>query len=180
MLAAADAVPVRLRRKPEDRDVAAREVREHASVRDVVENNQLSLRRLVAETALRATAKDKVNGAARAALNAFAVFVQSPNISVRLKPHEKESKIVAMIMQTTSASELGDILLAGSAKDLAELAKVLKAVAGDKIPKAVKLGNFKLKSDIIWEKADIESAAAEFRSYLEGIWEDGKYLKIDE
>ena len=38
---------------------------------------------------------------------------------------------------------------------------------------------FKLKIDIIWEMSDIESAAAEFQSYLEGVWEDGKYLKFD-
>jgi len=179
-LAAGGSVALRLRRKPEDRDAAAREVREHASVKDVVDGSQLSMRRLVSETALRAEAREKVKGAPRSALHAFAGFVRSPTIWDRLKPHEEEVKIVANIRKTKSAPELADILLAAGVGDLAELANVLMAVAGEKTPKTVKLESFKLKNGIIWEKDDIRSAAAEFQSYLESVWEDGKYLKLED
>jgi hypothetical protein len=65
-------------------------------------------------------------------------------------------------------------------KKRAHAHKLLAAVIGEKRPKAVRLTAFAPSNEFIWEAADIDAVAGEFRDYLRSVWEDGCYLKLEE
>ncbi len=173
-------LPPRLRKAPEDRDTAARDVRDLACVPDSVEGSPLSLRRLVAEVNTRTEAAKRFGGAATAALEVFAVFLMSPRIAEGLTKHQSESALAGSIVSAKDTAEVRETLLAATDSEIAALAKVLKAVSAGKVLKAVKISHFKPKAELVWDKPDIAAVVDEFRLFLEGEWEDGRYLKVEQ
>jgi hypothetical protein len=173
------ALPPRLRRGPEDRDLAARDVRDLGYVRDAVDGSPLTLRKFIAEIAARLKVKERVEGIGSVALGSFAEFLRSPKITEGLAAHRAESSLAAAIAGARSAKAVCELLLAANDPEFDELAKVLKAAAGGKTPKVVKIGEFKPDSDLIWEKADIARVVGDFQRYLEVEWEEGRYIKIE-
>lgn len=172
--------PARLRKKPEDRDSGEREVKERGQVRDISEAAPISLRRLAEEIDLRDAYKNAIISAPRKALEEFAGFVRSPKILEEEKKNEKEAPIISEILKTKSNAELVDLLLTANIAELSGLCKVLEAASAGKTPKSVTLRSFKPRADVLWEKSDIDAAVDDFRDFLEGAWENGKYLKLDE
>lgn len=173
-------LPSRLRGALEDRDAAARDVRDLACVTDSVEGSPLSLRRLVAEVNFRTEAAKRLGGAATAALEVFAVFLMSPRIAEGLSKHQSESALAGSIVMAKDTAAVREMLLAASDAEIAALAKVLKAVSAGKILKAVKMSRFKPNTELVWDKSDISTVTDEFRRFLEGEWEEGRYLKVEQ
>lgn len=173
------AAPVRLRSSPENRELAQREVREHAAVRDIVERSSLTFKRLAAEVASRQQSKLALGPAAHNALTGFADFLRSAKIAAGLAGCAGQSKVVESVVQAGSSEDVASILLVASPEDLLELAKFVEAVVGDKHPKALRFSEFKPEADIIWEKQDIDDLVKHFRRFVEDAWEDDKYLKLE-
>jgi hypothetical protein len=171
-------IPRALRGRPEERDAAQREVSVVGSVKDITDNQPLTFRRLARECDVRRSAIDEVTAAPRAALCSFAAFLRSPRVADRLRGVKDAPKALTEILQAAGDEELADMLLTMPPRDLSGLAKLLTAVIGDKTPKIVQLAGFAPRSEFIWEAADIDSVAGEFRDYLKSVWEEGSYLKI--
>ena len=155
-------------------------MRDLACVPDAVEGSPLSLRRLVAEVNIRTEAAKRLGGAATAALDVFAVFLKSPRITEGLSKHQSESALAGSIVTAKDTAEVRETLLAATDVEIAELAKVLKAVSAGKVLKAVKISRFKPNAELVWDKPDITAVVDEFRRFLEGEWEDGRYLKVEQ
>lgn len=172
-------IPKPLRQRPEERDVAERVVRGDGNVKEIISNQPLTFRRLVAECETRREAVRQVSLAPRAALCGFASFLRSPRVADRLRNVKDAPKALAEILQATTDEEVADALVTMPAQDLKGLVKLLNAVVGDKRPKTVRLVGFSPKTEFIWEATDIDAVVGEFRDYLKGIWEDGCYLKIE-
>ena len=58
-------------------------------------------------------------------------------------------------------------------------AKALKGILGAKKQKGVSLSAFTPQNAIIFEQAELEKAVDDFRTYLQGNWEDGCYIKLE-
>lgn len=172
--------PPRIRNKPEDRDAAARDVREHAYVRDILDGSPLTYRKLIAEIAVRVDARRRVVGTGPDALRTFAEFLRSSKIIEGIDAHRGESALAEGIVDAKKSDDVADLLLAASDRERTELAKVLDVVAGGKTPKPVKISDFRPKADVVWEKSEIALVVDDFRLYLEGKWEDGRYLKVED
>lgn len=76
--------------------------------------------------------------------------------------------------------EAADALVTMPSADRKALAKQLKAILGGKSPKVVRLADFAPKEKTLWEETDIEALVQEFRAFLDGEWEKGRYLTLDE
>lgn len=171
--------PKPLRRKPEERDVAEREVRVAGNVKDIVSNQPLTFRRLASECEARREFIRQLTRASRMALCGFASFLRSPRVADRLRQVKDAPKVLSEILQASTDEEVADALLTMPTQDLKGLASLVGAVVGDKRPKTVRLAGFSPRTEFIWEPADIEAVVTEFRDYLTGIWEDGCYLKVE-
>jgi hypothetical protein len=172
-------LPPALRRRPEERDVAERDVRAAGSVKDIVDKQPLTLRRLSTECDARREWIRQVTAAPRAALCGFCVFLKSPRVADRLRGAQDAPEALTEILQAATDDELADVLLTLPAHDLKGLAKLLAAVIGEKRPKGIRLTAFAPSSQFIWEATDIDAVAGELRDYLRGVWEDGYYLRIE-
>lgn len=172
-------LPPALRRNPEDRDVAEREVRTTAYVKDVVDNDPLTLRRLARECDLRREAITRLGEAARGAVREFTTFLRSPHIRECLCGIKDIPKALLEIIEAPSADEAGDALVTMSSQDIKTVAKLITAAVGDKKPKTVYLRAFSPRAEFVWDVADIEGVVSEFREYLQATWEAGCYLKIE-
>lgn len=172
-------LPRGLRRTPEERDAAEREVRIAGSVKEVIEKQPLTFRRLATECSVRRESIQQLTLAPRAALCGFASFLRSPRVADRLREVKDAPEALAEILRAATDEELTDTLLTMPTHDLKGLAKLLAAVLGDKRPKSVRLTAFVPQHEVIWEAADIESVVSDFRDYLKNAWEDGCYLKVE-
>jgi len=172
------ATPPRLRKAPEDRDRADKELAVDGRVKDL-KGEDLTLRRLRQECDARLKAQEAVTGAAQAALRQFAAFLKSPGVLEQLKAAKAPPKELAEILEAPAPGEIAEGLLTMPAKARRELAKLLKALLGKKQAKTVCLRNFFPQTDTVWEHGDIERVTGEFRDYLEGQWEAEAYLKIE-
>ena len=65
------------------------------------------------------------------------------------------------------------------AENRKKLAKALKGILGSKKQKGVSLSAFTPQNAIIFEQAELEKAVEDFRTYLQGNWEEGCYLKLE-
>jgi len=172
------AIPLRLRKAPEDRDRADKELALDGKVKDL-KGEDLTLRRLRQECDARLKAHEVVTGVAQAALRQFAAFLNSPGVLDQLKAAKAPPKELVEILEAPTADEAAEALLTMPSKARKELAKLLKALLGKKHAKTVSLRNFFPHNDTVWEQGDIERVTGEFRDYLEGQWEAEVYLKIE-
>jgi hypothetical protein len=172
-------LPPALRRNPEDRDVAEREVRTTGYVKDIVDNDSLTLRRLARECDLRREAAKRLDEAARGAVREFTTFLRSPRIRERLRSIKDIPKALLEIIEAPNTDEAGDALVTMSSQDINTVAKLMTTAVGDKKPKIVHLRAFSPHAEFAWDAADIEGVVSEFREYLQAAWEEGCYLKIE-
>lgn len=171
-------LPRALRRRPEDRDAAEREVRNSAVVKDV-DGEPLTLRRLAKECDSRQERVKSIGSAPKDALKSFAAFLRSPRVLDRLRAVKDPNKALTEVIQAKTDDELVEVLTALPPKELKSLAKLLIAMIGNKKPKAVRVTDFVPRTEFVWEDKDIETVVTEFRDYLKKAWEDGCYLKIE-
>jgi len=172
------AVPPRLRKAPEDRDKAEKELAVDAKLRDLT-GEDLTLRRLCRECDARLGAQTQIGAAARVALDGFAGFLCSRGVMEQLKALKSPPKELTELIEAASTSELTQVLLQTPSGRRKALAKLLKAALGKKKVKPVRLGNFTPQTDTVWEESDIDRVVSEFRAYLTGQWEPEVYLKIE-
>ena len=173
-----DKLPRALRRRPEDRDAAEREVRNSAAVKDV-DGQPLTFRRLAKECEARRDQVKSIGSAPKDALKSFAAFLRSPRVLDRLRAVKDPNKTLIEMIQTKTDDEHVELLTTLPANELKSLAKLLIAVIGDKKPKSVRMTEFVPRTEFVWENKDIDSVVTEFREYIEKAWEDGCYLKIE-
>jgi hypothetical protein len=169
--------PPRLRRSPEDRDLAEREVRERGTVLDEVENRELSFRRLAEEVERRREAAAQLQAAGQDALLRFAGFLMTRRIHEKLESAH-DLKPAQELLAARTAETMAECLRTMPTADLEVLAKLLAAAVGEKTPKAVSLSAFQPRTSVLWDKSDINSVVEDFRQYLEHEWDDGHYLNI--
>jgi hypothetical protein len=174
---AADVPPV-LRRSPEDRDKAEKEVRSEAKVKDL-QSQDLTFKRLKQECEDRLGAQSGLSGVPSTALTDFAEFLLSPGVVEQLKTIEKPPKDLTEMLAAKSAAEVSEMLLTAPSKRRQELARLFKAVLGKKRAKTVSLKAFNPKTDVIWDRAELGRLVKEFEGFVTEQWEDGKYLKIE-
>jgi hypothetical protein len=172
-------LPARLRKQPEDRDAAEIEVKREGRVKDTINNEELTFRRLGAECKNRQTALEKLQDAAHQAMVEFAAFLRSPGILSRLQTVPEPAQSLTEILNASTDEEVAGILLKMPKDERRALAKHLKAVLGGKTAKTVSLQSFKPSHELIWEQKDIDTIVKEFRTYLQDHWEDNSYLKIE-
>jgi hypothetical protein len=170
--------PPRLRKKPEDRDRAAKELAPEAKVKDLA-GEDITLRRLDQECDARLEAQSTVAVIARGGLDKFASFLKSPGVADQLKAAKTPSAELTEVVEAATAAEVAESLLTMPSKKRKDLAKLLKAILGKKRAKPVCLRGFAPQTETVWEKSDIERVVAEFRAYLDGQWEPDVYLKIE-
>jgi hypothetical protein len=175
----ASEAPRALRKRPEDRDAAERDVRAAGSVKDTIDNEALTFRKLAKECDVRRDAAKRLGDTPRAALRGFASFLLSPRVTERLRAVKDGPKALADVLGAKSEDELADVLATMPNADIKTLAKLLVAVVGDRRPKNVRLAEFEPRSGFVWEEADIDTVVGEFRDYLKKAWEDGHYLKLE-
>lgn len=171
-------LPRALRRRPEDRDAAEREVRNSAAVKDV-DGEPLTFRRLSKECEARREQLKTIGSAPKEAIKSFAAFLRSPRVLDRLRTVKAPNKTLTEVIQAETDDKLVEILTTLPPQDLKTLAKLLVAVIGDKKPKTVRVTEFVPRTEFVWEDKDIDSVVTEFRDYLKQAWEDGCYLKIE-
>jgi hypothetical protein len=170
--------PPRLRKKPEDRDRANKELAPEAKVKDLT-GEDITFRRLDQECDARQEAQSAVSGVGRGALDKFAAFLKSPGVADRLKAAKSPSAELTETVEAATATEVAESLLTMPAKKRKDLAKLLKAILGKKRAKPVCLRGFTPRTETVWEETDIERVVGEFRAYLDGQWEPDVYLKIE-
>jgi len=170
--------PPQLRRPPEDRDRAEKDVRQQACVRDV-QSQDLTFRRLRAECQQRFNAQSDLAGVPGGALNEFGAFLISPGVLEQLKTIGTPPAELSELLRSNNAGEAAECLLTMPSKKRRDLAKLFKALLGKKKGKAVALSGFRPTTDVIWEKGDIARLTSEFEQFIERQWEDGAYLKIE-
>jgi hypothetical protein len=170
--------PKAIRRDPEDRDLAEREVRTAGSVRDL-DNQALTFRRLAGECEGRRNAIQELNRAPRAALCDFTAFLRSQPVVNRLLAVQDRPKALSEMLEAGGHEELADMLVTMPNPDLKSLAKIILAAIGDKSPKTVALNDFKPKNEFLWEEGDVDSVTNQFRDFLREHWEEGHYLKLE-
>jgi chromosome segregation ATPase len=173
-----DSAPPRLRKAPEDRDRADKEMKQEAKVKDV-RGEDVTYRRSSDECSTRMEAQRQVAGAAKEALARFAAFLKSPSVMEQLKTAKPIPKPLQEILGAGSADGVAQVLVTIPSKNRRELAKLLKNLLGNKPAKLIHLRDFNPQTDTVWDKTDIDRVAAEFRDYIAGKWEDGTYLKIE-
>ncbi len=78
-----------------------------------------------------------------------------------------------------SLDAVAEALLALPSRDRKCLAKRLKAALGHKEPKVVQLRQFRPRNGTVLEHSDIDRLVTEFREFLESVWEEGKYLRLE-
>ena len=171
-------LPPRLRRTPEDRDVAEAEVKREARVKDT-RGEDISFRRLVQLSQARQEIAAKLPTVAEDALRAFAGFLKSPGVVSLLGAVKNPSVGLAGILSANTDKEVAETLLTLPKPDRKALAKELKAALGGKTAKVVTIGTFTPKTTVLWDKTDIQTVVAEFKDYLKGQWRDGQYIKIE-
>ena len=171
-------VPATLRRSPEDRDKAEKEVKSEAKVKDL-QSQDLTFKRLKQECEDRLGAQSGLSGVPSTALTDFVEFLLSPGVVEQLKTIEKPSKELTEILGAKSASELSEMLLTTPSPQRREVAKILKNVLGKKKAKTVSLKAFSPKTDVIWDRGELVTLVKEFEQFVGKQWEDGKYLKIE-
>jgi hypothetical protein len=171
-------VPPRLRKTPEDRDIAETEVKREGRVKDT-RGEELSLPRLVSVRQARQSTADTLPAACKDALTAFAAFLKSSGVTEQLRAVKSPSKGLSEILAATANSEVADALLTMPTRDRKALAKELKAALGGKTAKAVSIGGFTPATTVLWEEADIDKVVDEFKEYLKGQWKDGQYIQIE-
>jgi hypothetical protein len=171
-------MPKPLRRRPEDRDAAEREVLSTGAVKDL-DGEVLNFKRLVIKCDALRTTIQEIKAAPRAALEGFAAFLLSPTVKGKLQSITDAPKSLAEIAQAGSEAEAAEVLLTLPARDLKALAKLLAAVVGDKRPKGVHMVEFSPTTVFIWDEKDIELVVEEFRTFLKNAWSEGFYIKIE-
>lgn len=174
-----DGLPSRLRKAPEDRDRAEKEMKQEAKVKDV-HSVDLTYSRCSAECSTRLEAQSMVGDAASEALDRFAAFLKSPSVVEHLKVAKPVTKPLQEILGAATPEELAEVLVTMPGKDRKGLAKLLKAVLGKKKAKLVRLSDFDPQTKTIWEEPDLDRVVTEFREYLAGQWAPDVYLKIEE
>jgi hypothetical protein len=172
-------LPERLRRKPESRDAAEIEVRREGRVKDTIRNEELTFSRLVSECNLRRGSIEKLKDSAAQALKSFAAFLRSTGVMTRLQTIDPPSKILKLIIASTSDEQASNVLLKASDEERKAFAKQLNAVLGGKIAKTVRIGSFRPSQEIVWEAVDLDRVAQEFRDYLQGYWDKDSYLRLE-
>jgi hypothetical protein len=172
-------LPPRLRKQPEDRDTAEIEVKREGRVKDTINNEEITFRRLATECKNRQTALEKLQDAAHQAMVEFAAFLRSPGILSRLQSIPEPTQSLTEILNASTDEEMAGILLKMPKDERKALAKHLKAVVGGKTAKTVSLKSFKPSHELIWEQTEIDAIVKEFRTYLQDHWEDNCYLKIE-
>lgn len=171
-------IPVALRRIPEDRDKAEKEVRSEAKVKDA-QSQDLTFRRLKDECELRLAALGQLTGVPATALTDFAEFLVSPGVIEQLQTTQKPQKELTEILYAKSASEVAEIILTMPAERRRDLAKFFKAVLGNKRAKTVSLKTFSPTTDVVWDRGEVVRLVQEFEEFVNNQWEDGTYLKIE-
>lgn len=171
-------IPSRLRRSPEDRDVAEAEVKREARVKDRG-GEELSFPRLVKSCRARQETADALPAAAKDALTAFTGFLKSPGVTDRLRAVTNPSNGLSDILAAEADTDVAEALLTMPKPDRKALAKELKAALGGKTAKVVAIGSFTPKTTVLWEKTDIDTVVDEFKEYLKGQWKDGQYIQIE-
>jgi len=171
--------PGPLRRSPEDRDRAEKEVRREAKVKDL-EGQDLTLRRLKEEADARMEAQLSMSEVPKSALEHFAGFLLSPGVVEQLRAIEKPPRELSDVFVAPDAQGAAEALLTTPSKKRQELARLLKAILGKKQPKTVSLLAFRPATTVLWEKADMARVVKEFDDFLNRQWEEGKYLKLDD
>jgi hypothetical protein len=175
--ASAADVPAALRRSPEDRDKAEKEVRSEAKVKDL-QSQDLTFKRLKQECEDRLGAQTGLGSVPSTALAHFAEFLLSPGVVEQLKTIEKPPKELTEMLGAKSAAEVSEMLLTTPSPRRQELAKLFKVVLGKKRAKTVSLTAFNPKTDVIWDRGELGRLVEEFEGFVNEQWEDGKYLKI--
>ncbi len=171
--------PPPLRRSPEDRDRAEKEVRREAKLKDL-ENRDLTFRRLKEEADARLAAQSGLTSVPDSALERFAGFLLSPGVVEQLRTIEKPPKELEEVLTAPDVRVAAEVLLTMPSQQRRELAKVLKAALGRKQPKSVSLKAFRPTTSVLWDRADVARVVQEFDDFLNRQWEEGKYLKLDE
>ena len=171
-------VPAALRRSPDDRDKAEKEVRSEAKVKDL-QSQDLTFKRLKQECEERLVAQSGLSNIPSTALTEFADFLFSPGVVAQLRSIEKPQKNLAEILAAKTAADVSEILLTTPSPQRQELAKLFKAVLGKKCAKTVSLRAFSPKTDVIWDQNELGRLVEEFEGFVTGQWEEGKYLKIE-
>ncbi len=171
-------LPPRLRRTPEDREVAEAEVKREARIKDT-RGEDISFRRLVQICRARQEIAAELPAVAKDALSAFAGFLKSPGVVGLLGAVKNPSVGLAEILSANTDKEVAEILLTLPKPDRKTLAKELKATLGGKTAKVVTIGTFTPKTIVLWEKTDIDTVVEEFKDYLKGQWRDGQYIQIE-
>ena len=171
-------VPPRLRKLPEDRDVAEAVVKREGRVKDK-DSEELSFPRLVKLCQGRQDTADAMPAAAKDALTAFAGFLKSPGVTDRLRAVKNPSSGLSDILTAKVEADVAEALLTMPKPDRKALAKELKAALGGKTAKVVPIGSFTPKTTVLWEKTDIDTVVDEFKDYLKGQWKDGQYIQIE-
>jgi hypothetical protein len=172
------AVPNRLRRSPEDRDKAEKEVRLEAKVKDL-QSQDLTFRRLRQEYDARLAAHESLKGVAASALTGFADFLMSPGVAEQLKMVPKPPKELVELSGAKSTGEMCEMLLTMPSKDRQELAKLLKVAIGKKRAKTISLRSFNPKCDVVWDRDEVARLVRDFEEFIAEQWEDGTYLRIE-
>ncbi|OPY17362.1 MAG: hypothetical protein A4E69_00025 [Syntrophus sp. PtaB.Bin138] len=172
-------MPLRLRKSPEDREKAKTDVKREGTVKSIINNEGLSLRKLVEECGARQEIIDSMQNMPKNAIIRFAAFLQTPGVVEGLQRIEKPVPVISQIVSAKKAQDIAEILLMMNQQERKALAKQLKTVLGGKLVKTVCLQSFEPETNLIWEAGDIDTVVNEFRDYLESQWEDGCYIKVE-
>lgn len=172
-------MPPRLRKGFEDREKAKTDVKREGTIKSIINNEGLSLRKLVEECAARQEIIDSLQNMPKNAISRFAAFLQTPGVVEGLQRIEKPVPVISQIISAKKAQDIAEILLMMNQQERKALAKQLKTVLGGKSVKTVRLQSFDPETNLIWEAGDIDTVVNEFRDYLESQWEDGCYIKVE-
>jgi hypothetical protein len=171
-------VPCRLRKSPEDRDKAEKELAVDGRVKDL-RGEDITMRRLSRECDSRIAAQASITDSPRDALKEFATFLKSPGVVEHLKAIEAPTKEILEIRDSPTVDEVAEAILTMPSPARQELGKLLKAILGNKRPRTVSLAKFVPQTSTVWEEGDINKVTQEFGAYLTSQWEPGVYLKIE-
>jgi hypothetical protein len=171
-------LPSRLRKSPEDRDLAETEVKREAIVSSS-DKQPLTFARLLEEGEVRRTAIDAVNASPRRAAVDLAAFLRSPGLVERLAKIQSPPASLTDLLAAAGNDEAADSLLTVPSRDRKELAKLLGASLGGKTAKTLRISEFTPATTLVWEANDIQTVVDEFRTFLEGEWDETSYLKVE-
>jgi hypothetical protein len=172
------AIPPRLRLTPEDRDAAAKEVKQTSHVRDKA-RSPLLLPRILSEHGIRAKVTSQIKVAPSIALLDFASFLKSPGVTAAILKASKPSADLETVKNTISPDAVAKALVAMSTDARKRLAKEIKALLGAKTQIVVRLSEFSPATRTVFEKSDTNTVAQELKQFLDSKWKEGTYLKIE-